>query len=111
MSEVLITDTNVDLNVYLETDADGTMKAASGQCCGIATKDETAASCRGGQAVCCADKDAERTAGDGGCGGCGEKLLDDLNEWAGEFFPASPKNRPSKSPFCLGSYKIFAVKI
>lgn len=94
--EVLITDTDADLNVYLETDVDGTTKAASdhgpgGQCCGIATKDETAASCQAGQGKCCASKDAEGDSKNGGCGGCGGGQLGDLNKWA-------------------GSYKIFAVK-
>jgi len=80
--------------VYLETDADGKMKAAPEQgpntsrCCGIATEDETAASCQGGQAMCCAGKDTEGAAEDDGCRGCGGNLLDDLNEWAGEFSPA-----------------------
>ncbi|KAI0406724.1 arsenite methyltransferase [Xylaria palmicola] len=96
LAEALITDTNADLNVYLETDVDGTTKVASdyrpsGLCCGIATKDETAASCQAGQGKCCASKDAEGDFEHGGCGGCGGGQLGDLNKWA-------------------GSYKIFAVK-
>jgi len=90
LAEVLITDTDADLNVYLETDVDGTTKAASdhgpgGQCCGIATKDETAASCQAGQGKCCASKDAEGDSKNGDCGGCGGGQLGDLNKWAGKF--------------------------
>lgn len=89
LAEALITDTNAGLNVYLETDVDGTTKAASdhgpsGQCCGIATRDETASSCQAGQRKCCASKDAEGDS-NGGCGGCGGGQLGDLNKWAGKF--------------------------
>ncbi|KAK2038783.1 arsenite methyltransferase [Colletotrichum somersetense] len=95
--EVLITDTNADLNVYLETDVDGTAKAASGQgtssqCCGVAVKDRTAASCPAGQGTrSCASENADSNSEDGGCGGCGGGRHGDLNKWA-------------------SSYKIFAVK-
>ncbi|KAK2022020.1 arsenite methyltransferase [Colletotrichum zoysiae] len=96
--DVLITDTNADLNVYLETDVDGTAKAASGQgtgsrCCGpVAAKDGTAASCPAGQGTgSCAGKNADGDSEDGGCGGCGGGRHGNLNKWA-------------------GSYKIFAVK-
>ncbi|KXJ84768.1 ubiE/COQ5 methyltransferase [Microdochium bolleyi] len=64
--EVLITDTNADLNVYLETDVDGTTKAASGQ----------------GPS---GHKNAEGNSEDGGCGSCGGGQLGDLNKWASSY--------------------------
>jgi len=95
LADILITDTNADLNVYLDTDVDGTTKkAASSQCCGIASQDKTAASCQPGKGKnnqCCAannKEDASQEESDekaGGCGSCGGGKLGDLNKWAGKF--------------------------
>ena len=88
LADSLITDTNADLNVYLETGVDGTAKAASDDgpsdlCCGIVTKDETAASCQAGQGKCCTSRSTEEDSAHGGCGGCDGGQLGDLNKWAG----------------------------
>lgn len=90
-AEIMIKDTNADLNVYLETNADGTEKAKSShesggtQCCGVVTKDETAAACQTGQ--CCSGGGTQ----DESCGGCGvgrelrnELKGQSLNDFAGK---------------------------
>ncbi len=112
----MITDTNADLNVYLETEVDGVEKVEPGQgsggaqCCGVITQDETATSCQTGQ--CCSGGSVEG----GGCGcGVGRKLRSDLkgqnlNDWAGKYIQVSLSCHKQKL-ILSGSYKIFAVKL